>query len=140
MMIYMVLVLWCHADLKIAIPTSVVLMAFTSLVGVGTKLLLGDLQAGTFENWLAAAPVVADRRPVRRDGGQPDRAPADPVLSFRCCASSSSPGPWCHERGSLSWPGASPRPCWAWCCSCSIFQDMYRHGYRLARRSRLARS
>jgi hypothetical protein len=32
MMIYMVLVLWCHADLKIAIPTSVVLMAFTSNV------------------------------------------------------------------------------------------------------------
>jgi uncharacterized membrane protein YfcA len=42
-MIYMVLVLWCHADLKIAIPTSVVLMAFTSLVGIATKAALGDV-------------------------------------------------------------------------------------------------
>mgnify|MGYP001826866353 FL=1 len=32
MFIYMFLVLWCHADLKIAIPTSVVLMAFTCLL------------------------------------------------------------------------------------------------------------
>jgi uncharacterized membrane protein YfcA len=64
MMIYMVLVLWCHADLKIAIPTSVVLMAFTSVVGVSVKLILGDLQAGTFENWLAAAPVVAIGAPL----------------------------------------------------------------------------
>ncbi|HKJ17799.1 MAG TPA: sulfite exporter TauE/SafE family protein [Xanthomonadales bacterium] len=58
MLIYMVLVLWCHADLKISIPTSVVLMAFTSIVGVVTKLLMGNIQAGTFEHWLAAAPVV----------------------------------------------------------------------------------
>ena len=59
MFLYMFLVLWCHADLKIAIPTSVVLMAFTSVVGVFTKLAFGGLQPGTFENWLAAAPVVA---------------------------------------------------------------------------------
>jgi uncharacterized membrane protein YfcA len=70
MMIYMVLVLWCHADLKIAIPTSVVLMAFTSLVGISFKLLFGTVQPGTFENWLAAAPVVAIGAPFWRHGGE----------------------------------------------------------------------
>ncbi len=64
MMLYMVLVLLCHADLKIAIPTSVVLMAFTSLIGMAVKLLTGGLQPGTFENWLAAAPVVALGAPL----------------------------------------------------------------------------
>ena len=35
-----VLVHLCHADLKIAIPTSVIRMAVTSLVGISVKLLL----------------------------------------------------------------------------------------------------
>jgi uncharacterized membrane protein YfcA len=137
MMIYMVLVLWCHADLKIAIPTSVVLMAFTSLVGLATKLVFGDLQAGTFENWLAAAPVVAIGAPfgamvVSKVG----RKPTLYVVSLLCVAQFA----WTliHERGSLT----------AWNVSASllgvvlfllVFQDMYRHGYRLARRSRPAR-
>jgi uncharacterized membrane protein YfcA len=134
MMIYMVLVLWCHADLKIAIPTSVVLMAFTSLVGISVKLLIGDLQPGTFENWLAAAPVVAVGAPfgalvVSRIG----RRPTLIVVSFLCLLQFG----WTlvHERQSLS----------AWSLSAAvlgvvlfllIFQDMYRHGYQLARRSR----
>ncbi len=134
MMIYMVLVLWCHADLKIAIPTSVVLMAFTSLVGLGTKLLLGDLQAGTFQNWLAAAPVVAVGAPlgalvVSKVG----RKPTLYFVSVLCVVQFV----WTlvHERDSLN----------AWSVSAAllgvgffllVFQDMYRHGYRLARRSR----
>ena len=133
MMIYMVLVLWCHADLKIAIPTSVVLMAFTSLVGLATKLLLGDLQPGTFENWLAAAPVVAVGAPfgamvVSKVG----RKPTLYVVSFLCVVQFA----WTllHERSSLN----------VWSISASllgvvlfllVFQDMYRHGYRLARRA-----
>jgi uncharacterized membrane protein YfcA len=64
MMLYAVLVLVCHADLKIAIPSSVVIMAFTSLVGITTKLLAGDVQDGVFENWLTAAPVVAVGAPL----------------------------------------------------------------------------
>jgi len=136
MMIYMVLVLWCHADLKIAIPTSVVLMAFTSLVGLATKLLLGDLQPGTFENWLAAAPVVAVGAPfgamvVSRVG----RKPTLYVVSLLCVVQFL----WTlfHERASLN----------AWSIGVAllcvvlfllVFQDMYRHGYRLARRSRPA--
>lgn len=134
LMIYMVLVLWCHADLKIAIPTSVVLMAFTSVVGIATKLLLGDLQAGTFENWLAAAPVVAIGAPfgalvVSRIG----RRPTLIVVAVLCVLQFV----WTlvHERAVLT----------VWSVSAAllgvvlfllIFQDMYRHGNRLARRSK----
>ena len=135
MMIYMVLVLWCHADLKIAIPTSVLLMAFTSLVGIAAKLLIGDLQPGTFENWLAAAPVVAIGAPfgalvVSRIG----RKPTLLVVSLLCVVQFF----WTlvHERESLT----------VWNVSAAslgvvlfllVFQDMYRHGYRLARRSQV---
>ena len=132
MFIYMFLVLWCHADLKIAIPTSVVLMAFTSVVGIVTKLLLGDLQPGTFENWLAAAPVVALGAPfgalvVSKVG----RRPTLVIVSILCVVQFA----WTlvHERDALN----------AWNVAAAlmgvvvfllIFQDMYKHGYRLARR------
>ncbi|MEC7907160.1 MAG: sulfite exporter TauE/SafE family protein [Verrucomicrobiota bacterium] len=58
MVLYAVLVLLCQADLKIAIPTSVIIMTFTSLFGLATKTLFGSLQPSVFENWLAAAPIV----------------------------------------------------------------------------------
>lgn len=64
MVLYAALVLLCRADLKIAIPTSVVIMAFTSLVGVLVKNLTTGLQPGAFENWLAAAPIVALGAPL----------------------------------------------------------------------------
>ena len=64
MLIYTVLVLLCRADLRVAIPTSVILMAFTSVVGIGFKMLLGDVQPAVFGNWLAAAPVVALGAPL----------------------------------------------------------------------------
>jgi uncharacterized membrane protein YfcA len=136
MFIYMVLVLWCHADLKIAIPTSVVLMAFTSVVGVTAKILLGGLQPGTFENWLAAAPIVALGAPfgalvVSRVG----RRPTLILVSILCVLQFF----WtlAHERAALN----------AWSIAAAllgvvvfllVFQDMYRHGYRLARRQRAA--
>ncbi|QDU92805.1 sulfite exporter TauE/SafE family protein [Lignipirellula cremea] len=66
MMVYAVLVLLYRADLRISIPTSVVLMAFTSVVGIGSNLLLAQVNPGlyyvdpeVFSNWLAAAPIVA---------------------------------------------------------------------------------
>jgi uncharacterized membrane protein YfcA len=66
MMIYAVLVLLYRADLKIAIPTSVILMAFTSVVGIVSNMLLATLLPGSYAiadavlyNWLAAAPIVA---------------------------------------------------------------------------------
>jgi len=64
MVIYTVLVLLCRADLKIAIPTSVAIMAFASLIGISTKALTGGVQPGVYENWLAAAPVVAFGAPL----------------------------------------------------------------------------
>jgi uncharacterized membrane protein YfcA len=64
MAVYAALVLLCRADLKIAIPTSVLVMAFTSLLGVLVKNLTTGLQPGVYENWLAAAPVVALGAPL----------------------------------------------------------------------------
>jgi uncharacterized membrane protein YfcA len=66
MMLYTALVLLCRADLKIAIPTSVVIMAYTSIVGIIVKAFLSNegVQPGVFGNWLAAAPVVAIGAPL----------------------------------------------------------------------------
>jgi uncharacterized membrane protein YfcA len=134
MMLYMVLVLLCHADLKIAIPTSVILMAFTSLVGVAVKSLGGGFAPGTFEQWLAAAPVVAVGAPlgalvVSRVG----RRPTLVFVSLLCVAQFL----WTlvHEREALS----------SWALGASllgvalfllVFQDMHRLGNRMERRAR----
>ncbi|HEY7772611.1 MAG TPA: sulfite exporter TauE/SafE family protein [Marinagarivorans sp.] len=64
MVVYAALVLLCRADLKIAIPTSVIIMAFASVYGIAIKALTGGVQPGVFENWLAAAPVVALGAPL----------------------------------------------------------------------------
>jgi len=64
MVLYAALVLLCRADLKIAIPTSVIIMAFTSVLGVVVKNLGPGLEPGVYENWLAAAPVVCLGAPL----------------------------------------------------------------------------
>ncbi len=64
MILYAVMVLLMRADLKVAIPSSVIIMAFTSLVGIATKSFFTGIQPGVFENWLAAAPVVALGAPL----------------------------------------------------------------------------
>lgn len=64
MVIYAALVLLSRVDLKVAIPTSVVIMAFASVIGVLVKTLAGDWQPQVFGNWLAAAPVVALGAPL----------------------------------------------------------------------------
>lgn len=64
MVLYAALVLLCRADLKIAIPTSVIIMAFTSVLGIVVKNLSTGLQPGAFDNWLAAAPIVALGAPM----------------------------------------------------------------------------
>jgi predicted MFS family arabinose efflux permease len=96
--------------------------------------MLGDLQAGTFGNWLAAAPVVAIGAPfgalvVSRIG----RRPTLVLVSLLCVGQFA----WTltHEKEALT----------IWSVFAAllgvvlfllIFQDMYRHGYSLARRSR----
>jgi uncharacterized membrane protein YfcA len=71
MILYAALVLLYRTDLKIAIPTSVVLMAFTSVVGILSCLVAGALGSpihqipgSVFHHWLAAAPVVAVGAPL----------------------------------------------------------------------------
>jgi len=71
MLLYSVLVLLFRADARIAIPTAVSLMAFTSVVGVATQALLATqdpsvplLHPGVGGYWLAAAPVVVLGAPL----------------------------------------------------------------------------
>lgn len=71
MLVYATLVLLYQADLKIAIPTSVVVMAFTSVIGIAWNVLLQGfnpvlyrVDPAVFSNWLAAAPVVALGAPL----------------------------------------------------------------------------
>ena len=59
MILYMVLVIYYRTDLKTAIPTSVVLMAMTSVIGLFTQCAMGQLDSQIWGHWLAAAPVVA---------------------------------------------------------------------------------
>ncbi len=66
MLLYTALVLVRRADLRIAIPTSVVIMAFTSLVGLASSVILEQadparyaISPEVFYNWMAAAPIVA---------------------------------------------------------------------------------
>ena len=132
MLLYVVLVLLCHADLKIAIPTSVILMAFTSMVGIACRALLGEVQPGTFENWLAAAPVVALGAPlgvyvVSRVG----RRPTLLVVSVLCVGQFL----WTlvharHELNSLSFGGTLL----GLVLFLVAFQVLYRRGRNMARR------
>lgn len=64
MLVYTLLVLVLRSDLKIAVPTSVMIMAWTSLVGLASNVLLGTVEPEVWLNWLAAAPVVALGAPL----------------------------------------------------------------------------
>jgi uncharacterized membrane protein YfcA len=64
MLLYTVLVLVARADLRIAIPTSVILMAYTSVVGIATRMAMGGIEPEVYGSWLAAAPIVAVGAPL----------------------------------------------------------------------------
>ncbi|MCB9839147.1 MAG: sulfite exporter TauE/SafE family protein [Phycisphaeraceae bacterium] len=64
MILYAALVLVYRADLKIAVPTSVVAMAFASLVGLASHGALGSLDGAVFGHWIAAAPIVVVGAPL----------------------------------------------------------------------------
>lgn len=59
MILYAAMVLLMRADLKAAIPSSVILMAFTSVIAILLKLAMGTVHPEVFGNWLSAAPIVA---------------------------------------------------------------------------------
>ena len=89
MMIYVLLVLVDRADLKVAIPTSVVLMAYTSVIGIITNMLLSQTGAPAYAmnpdllySWLAAAPVVALGAPL--GSWVVSRVPPAPTLVLVC--------------------------------------------------------
>ncbi|MCA9716186.1 MAG: sulfite exporter TauE/SafE family protein [Myxococcales bacterium] len=58
MMLYTLLVLLYRMDLKVAVPTSVVIMAASSVMGTLLHIGIGDLGAEAFYNWMAASPIV----------------------------------------------------------------------------------
>ncbi|MCA9293245.1 MAG: sulfite exporter TauE/SafE family protein [Phycisphaerales bacterium] len=71
MLLYVVLVLLTRCDLKAAIPSSVILMAWTSLMGMGARLTLAALGDDSYAlpdellyYWLAAAPIVLFGAPL----------------------------------------------------------------------------
>jgi uncharacterized protein len=64
MIAFMVLMVLARGDLRVAIPTSVVLMAFNSVLGVSTQMALGRFDPDVFHYWLAAAPIVALGAPI----------------------------------------------------------------------------
>ncbi|MCH1494703.1 MAG: sulfite exporter TauE/SafE family protein [Rubripirellula sp.] len=71
MLLYATMVLMFQSDLKISTPSSVIVMAFTSVVGIASTLALSWLSPGrfsidpeVFQCWIAAAPVVALGAPI----------------------------------------------------------------------------
>lgn len=89
MMIYALLVLFYREDLKIAIPTSVILMAATSVIGIFSNILLSTVNPGLYYlppevawNFLAAAPVVALGAPL--GAIVVNRLPRAPTLLIVC--------------------------------------------------------
>jgi hypothetical protein len=71
MLLYGMLVLLYRTDIRVAIPTAVIQMACTSLLGLGTRMILGvtspqevSFLEEVLPYWLAAAPVVVLGGPV----------------------------------------------------------------------------
>lgn len=133
MILYAIMVLLMRADLKVAIPSSVIIMAFTSLVGIATKNLTAGLQPGVYENWLAAAPVVALGAPfgafiVSRIG----RKPTLYFVAVLCIGQFI----WTmhEERQRLGWLGISTSALVVLFCNLA-FTWLWRIGDKLERRS-----
>lgn len=80
MVIYTALVLIYRADLRPAIATSVVLMAWNSIVGTALCLIDGSVQPEVFSNWLAASPIVLFGAPI--GAFMVARIPRGPTLVF----------------------------------------------------------
>ncbi|UYV11774.1 MAG: sulfite exporter TauE/SafE family protein [Phycisphaera sp.] len=58
MVLYCVLVLVYRADLRTAVASSVIVMAFTSVIGALNAASLGQIDPPVLAKWLAAAPIV----------------------------------------------------------------------------------
>ncbi len=80
MVIYTALVMIYRSDLRPAIATSVVLMAWNSVVGTGLSLIDGSVEPEVVSNWLAASPVVLFGAPI--GAFMVSRIPRGPTLIF----------------------------------------------------------
>jgi uncharacterized membrane protein YfcA len=133
MLLYAVMVLLMRADLKVAIPSAVIAMAFTSLVGLATKLAFTGVHPGVWANWLAAAPVVVLGAPlgafvVARIG----RRSTLRVVAVLCLAQFA----WTMraERNHLGWPGIGLAIAAVLLLN-AAFEALWRAGDRLQRRN-----
>lgn len=64
LVLFIALVVLFRCDLRVAVPSSVVVMAYGSVLGTATQLSLGRLDPAVLDYWVAAAPVVAIGAPV----------------------------------------------------------------------------
>lgn len=80
MVIYTALVMVYRADLRPAIATSVILMAWNSIVGTTLCVIDGSVEQEVFSNWLAASPVVLFGAPI--GAYMVSRIPRGPTLVF----------------------------------------------------------
>ncbi len=90
MLLYVALVLLYRCDLKRAIPSSVLVMAFASVVGTSCNLVLAYVRPAYYSYdpevyycWLAAAPVVIVGAPI--GALVVERIPRGPTLVFVSC-------------------------------------------------------
>lgn len=83
MVIYTALVLIYRADLRPAIATSVILMAWNSLVGTTLCVIDSSIEQEVFSNWLAASPIVLFGAPI--GAFMVARIPRGPTLIFVSC-------------------------------------------------------
>jgi len=58
MLMFAYLVLAKRTDVRVAVPTGMMLMAATSIVGLVTSLAMATIPSGVWGHWLAAAPIV----------------------------------------------------------------------------------
>ena len=64
MVFYTLSIALLRMDMKVAVPSSVMLMAFTSLVGFGTFYVQTPIAEEVYSSWFAAAPIVAIGAPL----------------------------------------------------------------------------
>jgi uncharacterized membrane protein YfcA len=137
LLVYAALVLLARADLRIAIPTAVVGMAFASAVGLASQALLSRVAPadyafapGLFDHWLAAAPIVVVGAPfgafvVARIGRRPTL-----LLVSVLCAAQFGFMAW-HERRALGAAGLAASLA-AIALAGAAFGGLYVAGSRLA--------
>lgn len=127
MVVYTLLVLIFRSDLKPAIATSVILMAWNSLIGTALTFIDGQVEPEVVSNWLAASPVVLFGAPLGTwVVSKVRRGPTLIFVSILCVLQLV----WTLSRIDLT-----PRILWITACAVLglnvLFHFMYAYGRRL---------